>query len=380
MKIGFLHAGIVQGHQSGVFRYGKLLASAVAREEGVTVLESTVIFTEDQTKNRNDLIKSLHHLSGVDFIHLQFTNNIWDRIRNKQWLLAFLSAPRAKLIVTLHDTNNLDFVAKLKKELGLIHKRSPFQTMNNLLSIIQKYSFFIFLMFNASKVFVHTRRELTTLPFTFLWQRKFSLLPHFIEERQMKLSKAEAKKKLGLTSGPIVTVLGFIFGRKGYELLIKAIVDMPELSLVFAGGPARGCERYLEGLEKLAVEHNIRRRLRITGFLSDEEQDQYMAATDLAVLPYKFMSASGALSTWIASGQTMILAHHLPEIKDYNHISPGSIETFRPYTHKALGNKIRSMMEEILSGRSNSGILKLKEQLSLNCTSRSYLKIIRAIV
>jgi hypothetical protein len=76
----------------------------------------------------------------------------------------------------------------------------------------------------------------------------------------------------------------------------------------------------------------------VTGYVPEESLDRYLAATDLALCPFREASASGSLSTWIAA-ERPILASKLPLFAEYNERVPGAIATFHPYTPERLATR-----------------------------------------
>jgi len=101
----------------------------------------------------------------------------------------------------------------------------------------------------------------------------------------------------------------------------------------------------------------------MTGFLREPEQELHLAATDLAVCPFHFFSASGSLSTWI-SARRPVLCHDLPQIAEYREIVPGAFHTFRPYTPAALAASIRGALATD-TGEEDPAMARLYEALRL---------------
>lgn len=114
----------------------------------------------------------------------------------------------------------------------------------------------------------------------------------------------------------------------------------------------------------LAKTMGVEERLRITGYLSEEELERYLVATDLAICPFKNCSASGSLSTWISVAHPTILAFDLPQINEYNRLEPGAIKTFQPYTPAALAQAIRQLLPTC--GESYApAVERLRQRLSM---------------
>lgn len=78
--------------------------------------------------------------------------------------------------------------------------------------------------------------------------------------------------------GPLVGSVGRLVPEKGFDLLVRALPDLPGVGLLLVGdGPARG------SLERLAAELGVGDRLHITGWREDARR--YLPAMDVFALP-----------------------------------------------------------------------------------------------
>jgi glycosyltransferase involved in cell wall biosynthesis len=190
------------------------------------------------------------------------------------------------------------------------------------------------------------------------------VIPMFVEPRSLNHTRDEARAALGLTGKRVVTLLGFVHGRKGHRLLIEALTYLPrDFMVVFAGGAVKPDSTVISDLLTLAEARDVGQRLRVTGYLSEDRLNQYLAATDLAVCPFKDVSASASLSTWLSAGRR-ILASDLPLISEYNAMEPGAIRTFSQHTPEALASGILAAFET--EGEADSqAIGRLRDRLLL---------------
>jgi glycosyltransferase involved in cell wall biosynthesis len=117
------------------------------------------------------------------------------------------------------------------------------------------------------------------------------------------MPRAEARRHLGLGTGPIALLLGFLRPYKGLALLASAWPAVaeanPEARLMLVGEPYSTDE-----LNRLSALDGVELR---SGFLPDEEIDVWAAAADVLVMPYDRGSHSGVLHRAVAAG-TPVLA------------------------------------------------------------------------
>jgi len=120
-----------------------------------------------------------------------------------------------------------------------------------------------------------------------------------------------AKERLGLPRHCVLmSQFGFISAYKGFEWALRGIEMLPE-NYYFAvvGGRHRDVpsEPTLNRILEIWQGRNPD-RMRVTGFVNDEERDLYLAATDIFLAPYTWneLTASGAVTWALTSGKPVI--------------------------------------------------------------------------
>jgi glycosyltransferase involved in cell wall biosynthesis len=88
----------------------------------------------------------------------------------------------------------------------------------------------------------------------------------------------------------------------------------------------------------------VAERTRFMGFVPDEELERVLAATDVALAPYRSMSASGALATLISAGRPIVTSD-LPQLRELGAMEPGAFHTFTPYRSEQLAPAIAAALE-----------------------------------
>ncbi|MFN3420112.1 MAG: glycosyltransferase family 4 protein, partial [Armatimonadota bacterium] len=149
-----------------------------------------------------------------------------------------------------------------------------------------------------------------------------TVIPMWVPSLRLTFSASEAKQKLGLTNHFIVTAFGFIVARRGYEVLLDALQLLPEETLlVFAGGPhPLDKTGYYAKLIKRISEHPNRNRIRVTGYLPDEEIDLWLAASDVIAAPFRYLSGSASLMRVLAHGKPIVVSD-LPPLRELAELS-----------------------------------------------------------
>jgi glycosyltransferase involved in cell wall biosynthesis len=127
---------------------------------------------------------------------------------------------------------------------------------------------------------------------------------------------AELRRRLGVEGKRVLVILGFLARRKGYDLALRALRELPEDYVLVAAGGAHAADRTApeEWLRAEAATAGVESRLRVTGYLSAGELEQVTALAEMVLAPFREMSASASLSYALARAKPVI-ASDLPEIR-----------------------------------------------------------------
>ncbi|MFN8619444.1 MAG: glycosyltransferase [Chloroflexota bacterium] len=320
LRVGYLHLGRAE---SGVRRYGRIIAETAAHRSDVQVVESDA---GGRDARAEDIRRAVRRLRDTDVIHLQWKLADWGGAR---WALPHLEvalqACRRPVVVTLHD----------------VYERPTWQERwlePTALGIRR-------LAFRSRTLVVHSaeeRRRLSPL----VAPSRMSIVPHFVEARPPLPDRDAAKAQLGLAGRPVITLQGFMTKRKGHRLVLEALRTLPpEVFAIFAGSPIEGREARGDELARSALELGVSERVRFTGYVPDAELTTIMAATDVALCPFREMSASGSVSTWISTGRPIVTSG-LPQFREYEALSPGAMRIVDPLTAEGLAERIRHTLAE----------------------------------
>jgi glycosyltransferase involved in cell wall biosynthesis len=160
-----------------------------------------------------------------------------------------------------------------------------------------------------------------------------------------------------------LTIFGFIAGYKGYEIALRALLELPdEFRLVVAGGqhPANPGDRTLESIlsflrtglypdgvlpplpekERRTVPGRLAGRVEITGYLPGEQVDQVLERTAIVLAPYLAGGPAGSAAlAWALTSQRPIVATAIPAFREINEQEPCLLLT-APQAPHALAQTI----------------------------------------
>lgn len=379
MLIGYLQLSPPQDHESGIARYGRYIAQAVQQQPQLETRE-VVLELSDPINFRPALKQALKTFQDCDVLHVQYSKYVGLTGWNKLCLLKMIRQRfKGMLCITLHDVYaDLYPAYGLKEAWEFENKRLRGFSKNQSLALrstatylwqnyLADQAIIKWLLTHCDQLIVCNQTEAERLQH-FEGAEKLTVIPHFVESRSLRYSPAEAKATLGFGPEKIITLQGFVYRSKGHSMLLNALSLLSEdYKVVFAGGMAPHQDAFKRELELQIKQLRLGDRVTITGYLSEEDLELYLAATDLAVCPFRIVSASGSLSTWI-SMERPILAHALPQIEELNDLVPGAISRFQDYSPDALAKAIKICLADAASQAtppSGSPIKQLKERLSL---------------
>jgi glycosyltransferase involved in cell wall biosynthesis len=347
--LGFLHVG---RPESGVRRYGQLIADEAARRDELSIVEVDA----GRLDERKGHLPALgRELAGTDAVILQWNRRGWGgRGRSIARLTRFRRAYRGPLVVTLHDVFERQGIRERLLDADAWALRMLGRT--------------------ADRLVVHSEVEVERLA-GLVPRDRLRVVPHFVEARALPLDREAARATLGLEGRRIVTLLGFVYGRKGHRFAVEAVPRLPDdIVMVYAGGPVAGRSFVHDLALRKAEELRLGDRFRITGYLSEEDLETWMAATDLAILPFTDLSASGSLSTWIAVGKPMLVTD-LPGFREYDRRTPGALRFFSPPEPLALAAAIERLLAEPPPDP-DPRVLALRDELGMGRTLERYLEVV----
>jgi glycosyltransferase involved in cell wall biosynthesis len=178
------------------------------------------------------------------------------------------------------------------------------------------------------RVIVHARKSRAMFIDTGVPPEVIHVVPIGFDSRrggEGQLDSAEAKRRLGLPADCVLlTLFGFVGRYKGHEIAVRALKELPpKYVLAVVGGPhPEGSERTVNKILRLWKGQDPN-RMRITGFVPQEQLDMYHAATDICLAPYidDKLSSSAAI-TWALTSGKPVIASTIRAFREINETVP----------------------------------------------------------
>ncbi len=228
----------------------------------------------------------------------------------------------------------------------------------------------------------------------FIKKEKVTTLTHPVDTQLKKISKAQARKKLGIKKNEqVVLFFGYINWFKGTDFFVetfkntKRILNNPARFIIAGGQSATlkdqsSYQSYFTKTEYLA--HQCP-QIEITGYVPQEEIATYFSAADLVVFPYRyFMCASGVLSLAFSYQKPFIISESLSQITQANDFKETLNEVGlknRDVFFELDNNSLKKITKKVLRNGIKKKMIKMAqtmrkkrayEQLSLNLENQIF--------
>jgi glycosyltransferase involved in cell wall biosynthesis len=286
--------------------------------------------------------------NSCDLVHVQFNYGYFNgELPYRNMFLYFARFLKKPVILTAHEVRIGFRPADLEMKPGL--KKAIF---NKTIFFWDAWSraYHRKLYDAVERVIVHTKSQADEVIALTGKPDKVRVVPHGIPRVPVQykvLDPAKAKAGLGLSGKKVITIFGFVNKKKGYEAVLDALPGLPEETvLLIAGGRMTENaidKEYYGQLTKEISDKGLYSRVRITGYLKNEEIPAVMVATDICLAPSS-QTGSGALSLCIAYGKP-IIAFDTPANTEINKRVP-CLGLLRPGDPQGLSKKIRSMLDD----------------------------------
>ncbi len=260
-------------------------------------------------------------LNQADVVHIQHEHSFWGGIlpgKSAFWTLRYLITK--PVVLTAHTTYSLAELLRVKQERRPLHRIAK-----EALLLRRRYRDGVEIApFATSRVIVHTEEGREALVPRGAHAQDVHVIPAGIPSVQASQDGgASFRAKHDLGSARLVSLFGFISPNKGYELAINSLAELPQsVSLVIAGGTRTpDADAYAGSLVRTIEARGLTNRVRITGYLSDAEVADAMAASEVVVVPHT--QATGSYSVMIALAHgSAVVASDLAIFREIQAVTP----------------------------------------------------------
>lgn len=321
LRVDFITAG---DESHGVTRYSRIVAQGVA-EAGGTVREHDL---PDRPSLRSVAMTALRARAG-DVTHVQLTTQYWGEASRQFWAVLVLRAVLVghPLVVTAHDFHTARVHSPRTRGPRWLPRRLPADDAASRL-----------LLGTARLVLTCSDAEADVLAWT--RPRRTAVVEHFVEDRPgVRAHESSGLPRTGLL------VLGYIHRRKGQLHAVRALGRLPGQTLVIAGTANERNGHYVREIEVEAEALGVCDRLRITGYLSEDELDQTLAAARVGLAPYARIAASGSLATLAAAGVPIVARKH-PYLEKMALACPRGVRLYDGDSDEELAEAVRECLAE----------------------------------
>ncbi len=280
-------------------------------------------------------------LNECDVVHLQHQYFLFGGVsplkNHFKALAGRLSKPAA---MTVHE------IATCKAEDNFLHRTA--------ISWVNKANF---LHPAIGALIVHTQNDVDALIKIGVPSDRIHRMTHPVPPALPMPNHDIAKKELKIAGKTVITLFGFISKKKGHYDALKAIMSLPKEFVLLIAGDRHPEDRtdFVPNLKEEVKRLKLNERVIFTGFLQESFIPVVMAATDVAIAPYRETSGSGSLANFLAY-ERPVLASDIPPHKELLSQNPNCLTLFESGNEENLANRIQEvetnsvLRSELMSG------------------------------
>lgn len=256
---------------------------------------------------------------SANLVHIQYETSFFLK-KGRDFYLRLLSKIKVPVIVTLHE---------VYEEFPQIFPRNKISGHGPLLAVKQivydykhpvqtAYTNHCRRSFGADLILVHHKYHKDIL-------LKKGIKPELVEILPFPVKKSANEAKFKWKAGKPILLgsTGFINPGYDYELLFSVLEKMEsDWNFIWVGG-LRNNEhgKILDNLKQMIINRNWQNRFIITGWVSDEKQDELLETIDIYLSLFKYRSSSSTISRAIGALKPVI-STDIPMTKELNESGP----------------------------------------------------------
>ena len=288
-----------------------IAAYTAALVDGLRELPDTEVQVVPITVGRQPTEHYIHQAGllnapDIDVVHIQHEHSFWGGIMPRAsafWEMRYLI--KKPVVITAHTTYSQEHMLRVKSE-----TRLPQLLVKRLLIRNRAYRQSVDTApFVSGWTIVHTNAARNELIERGVQPDYVTVVPTGVPPAMKSADGGAAfREKYGLNGFRTLTLFGYLAPNKGYELTFKIVPSLPQdVKVVIAGGPRTAdMEAYAETIRQLASSPELASRVVITGYLSDAEVADAMAASDLVLTPHTEATGSYSVMLPITHGRPIL--------------------------------------------------------------------------
>ena len=285
--------------------------------------------------------KAVKGMTKKDIIHIEFNLGVFGKlfgILPGFYILTFLRLVKkfgkAKIVITMHDSSTKSSAKNLGIK-GILF----FYYYKFLTSFLKKF---------PDKMIFHSEfgKNIAVKEWNFD-ENKIIVIPFGSPMNRKSLNKNICKKKLGFANKKILLILGYIREVRDYEMVLEALNKLDEdVVLIIAGEVQLKKHQVIkENILKKTKKLKLDKRVKLTGYVEEEDMPILLNATDVGIIPYK-----KAFGDFYSATLTTQLAYFIPllttNLPVFERLKKGGkcIETYDKESIEDLIEKIKSLL------------------------------------
>lgn len=289
-----------------------------------------------------------------DIIHLQHEFRMYGNIISNilfPWLVLLLRISGCKTLITIHGVISLGLL-----EAGFMES---FNLPKNFLTVKMGQLYLMYFYYltgifsNSIVVLAPALKEILIKEYK-LPAKKINVIKIGIPEIKDRGSKPTnpnlLKKFPNLIKKEVILVFGYFSPRKGYPLLIqgfnRALQKNPKAKnwmMVLAGNVKKEFVPYKQEIKKMIHKMGCSKNIIITGYLEEEEIDQFYRLSKIGVIPAIFsLSTSGALSLALVYLKPILFADVKPASIEIQEGNLGLL--YNPFNANSFAKKLEMIL------------------------------------
>ncbi len=302
MKVAML---TTTGERCGIAAYTCELVANLRNLPDTTV--EIVPITEGKQPKEHYIAQSEQlNAPDVDVVHIQHEYSFWGGILPRSsayWELRYLI--KKPIVLTAHTTYSLYEMLKVGTE-----RRPHKWLVKQLLLRNRPYRESVEIApFVTAMTIVHTTAARNALIERGAKPGYIYVVPTGIPAPLPAPTGGEAfRERFGRQGRRLITLFGYVAFNKGYELTLDLLPDLPEdVTFVIAGGPRTAdMEPYAHALKERIARSGLAQRVVMTGFLSDAEVAEAMAASEIVLVPHTQATGSYSVTIPLTHGKPIL--------------------------------------------------------------------------